>query len=394
METSATNNRYLLWCLSAFSATAVASISLQNLIWVAVLIFFYLRFRSKEPVNWPKGLFPFATLLFLSTFFLGAVVGVDPANSFHTVHKYLTFLMIFPLGAMALGEQEIRKLLLIFIFGTAICSIYGIGKYFFLHENRIDSFSGDKMVFGGLLMAGLLLTIWFLKNSPKNIWLWASFILILSALVLTQTRGAWIGAFAGFFLFSWRYNRKWLLAAAILIASAFFMMPTSLQNRVKSITDLNISYDDNHQIANSSQPRLLIWLSGMKIIKDHPWGIGQGNISDVFPRYRLMALNLYEPTVPHLHNNFLQVLVQNGWIGLIAYLFWIFSYYKTALSRQETLIELEGLNWIFLCVFSSVLVWGLTEYTFSHQFMNVQFFLLGLQLNFWALIKPNLLDSH
>jgi O-antigen ligase len=90
-----------------------------------------------------------------------------------------------------------------------------------------------------------------------------------------------------------------------------------------------------------------------------------------------------EPTEPHLHDNFLQVCAQNGWIGLAAYLFWVFSYYWTALRSHTSDKDSKDLNWALLCVFSAVLVWGLTEYTFSHQFMNVQFFLLGLQIGLW-----------
>src|SRR6185369_7933471 len=136
----------------------------------------------------PKGLFPAATLFFLLSFFLAALTGINPSNSFHTVHKSLTFLMIFPLGAMALQTAEIRKLLFAFVYGAAFCGLFGIGKHFILHQDRIDSFSGDKMVFAGMLMAGLLLLLVLLKDSPRQILLWASLPLIGTALVFTQTR--------------------------------------------------------------------------------------------------------------------------------------------------------------------------------------------------------------
>jgi O-antigen ligase len=143
--------------------------------------------------------------------------------------------------------------------------------------------------------------------------------------------------------------------------------------------DFNFNFNANHQLENASQSRYMIWFSGVHIIQDHPWGIGQGNLPDIYPQYRMPNGDL-EPTVPHLHNNFLQICAQNGWQGLAAYLFWIFAFYWAALRAKLLSEKVQELNWGLICVFSAILVWGLTEYTFSHQFMYVQFFLLGLQL--------------
>lgn len=383
MEKQLPYARPLFGLLSAFALTAVASIALQNLVWAAVALFFYAHWKNRLKIGWPTGSFPLATLLFLATFFLGALVGIDPANSFHTVHKYLTLLMIFPIGAMGLDPREIRKLLLLFVYGAAFCAFFGIGKHFFLNYDRIDSFSGDKMVFGGMLMAALLVGVLLLARSPRDPWLWVCLALMAWALVLTETRGAWIGFVAGFIILCWRLNRRWLLTGLLLLGASYFVLPASIQDRVKSIGDLRVSYGPQHEIVGADQPRFLIWSAGWRIIQDHPWGVGQGNIEKIFPRYNPPALARHEPTEPHLHDNFLQLCGQNGWIGLLAYLFWIFGYYWDALRFKPAQGESAEWNWVFLSVFSAVLVWGLTEYTLSHQFMNVQFFLLGLQANLW-----------
>lgn len=384
MENQLPYSRQLFWILLAFAASAVASIALQNLlIWPAVALFLFAHFKDRRKIDWPQGLFPRATLFFLFTFFLGAVAGIDPANSFHTVHKYLTLLLIFPISAMTLQYKEIQKLLLFFTYGAAFCALFGIGKNFFLHEDRINSFSGDKMVFGGMLMVAMLLQIYFLKNEPKNPWHWLSFSLIGFGLLLTETRGAWVGFLFGFLILMWRLGKKWLLVGFVALLVSYVLMPQALRERVKSIFNVNFGIKD-HRIDNASETRILIWDSGVKIIKDYPWGVGQGNVEKIYPKYRSQFI-YFEPTVPHLHDNFLQLTAQNGWIGLVAYLFWIFSYYWSALKMRGGGPEWRDLNWAFLSVFSAILAWGLTEYTFSHQFMNVQFFLLGLQLCLWKI---------
>ena len=375
-------HRYDYYFLLAFAFTAVASIALQNLIWVSVVLFLFWGFKHSEKISWPSNLFTTATILFLATYFIGAVVGINPCKSFQTIHKSLTFLLIFPIGAMALSIADIRKLFDFFIAGATLCAVFGIGKHFLLHQDRIDSFSGDKMVFGGMLMVTVLLITSLLTTNPKNYWLWASLGIIFWALILTQTRGAWLGVLTGFILLTWRFNKKWLGFGLAIFVISFLIAPQEFQKRLESIGSIELAYNEQHEVIGASQPRLLIWISGLRIIKDHPMGVGQGNIEDIYHQYRIDVPG-NDIDVPHLHDNFLQILAQNGWLGLFAYLFWIFAFYFEALHFKTMDAEVDLWNWMFLCVFSSILVWGLTEYTFSHQFMNIQFFFMGLAILLW-----------
>lgn len=387
-----TQRRYDYYLLLAFAFTAISSIALQNFIWLAIAFFFFTHWRDHQKIDWPSNLFTAATLIFLATFFIGAVVGVDPLHSFKALNKYLSFLVLFPLGAMTLTSAEIRRILNVFIAGASICALYGIiYKHFILHQQRIDSFSGDKMVFGGMLMVSLIIVLIFLKKSPRNIWYWLAALVIGIALILTQTRGAWLGAAAGFFLLAWRLDKRWVFAGVLFFTGLFFILPKEYQNRIKSITDIHFSYtenmnnsSDNGKIRNASQSRLLIWISGARIIHDYPWGIGQGNLETIYPKYRFnLPPEELEPTIPHLHDNYLQICVQNGWLGLAAYLFWIFAFYFEALRFKPVDPEADRWNWMLVCVFTAILVWGLTEYTFSQQFMNIQFFFMGIAVLLW-----------
>ena len=141
-----------------------------------------------------------------------------------------------------------------------------------------------------------------------------------------------------------------------------------------------MNYSQSFPSGSATQTRLLIWAAGWHIIEDYPWGVGQGNVSKLYPQYKPSVLD--EPNEPHLHNNYLQICAQNGWIGLAAYLFWIGAYLWTSLKFKGRPEGMEW-NWAFVCVFVSILIWGLTEYTFSHQFMNIQYFLIGLQVILW-----------
>ena len=334
MSNSASFNRYDYYALLAFALTAVASIALQNFIWISIALFLFLSFKHSKKITWPSNLFTTATLIFLATYFIGAIAGINPAKSFQTIHKSLTFLMIFPLGTMALSIADIRKLFDFFIAGATLCAVFGIGKHFLLHQDRIDSFSGDKMVFGGMLMVTMIIVTSLLTTFPKNYWLWASLVIIFWALILTQTRGAWLGVLTGFILLTWRFNKKWLGFGLAIFVVSFLVSPQEFQKRLESIGSIQLVYNEKHEVIGASQPRLLIWISGLRIIKDHPLGVGQGNIEDIYPHYRIDSFG-NDIDVPHLHDNFLQILAQNGWLGLAAYLFWIFAFYFDAIHLNR-----------------------------------------------------------
>ncbi len=63
--------------------------------------------------------------------------------------------------------------------------------------------------------------------------------------------------------------------------------------------------------------RLNIWRDSLSIIRDHPFGIGLRNYENVFPVYN--ASNLSAGTVvDYAHNDYLQLLIEAGWIGFLA----------------------------------------------------------------------------
>jgi O-antigen ligase len=368
---TAWKRKYLSFILLAvFAAVATASIALQNVLWVALAVWGVERFRSSKTPGWPYGPFMIATFLFISTFFTSAALGVDPSNSAKTVAKYLILLAWIPLASMHLDGKKVGTLLMAFMGGSMFCAAHGIGNYLLGIQGRITSFSGHWMVFGGLLMAASLLALHRTVSRPREKLSWLLLALLTIGLVLTQTRGAWFGFAAGFAWYAWRVDKKilgWGLAAALVGA---LLLPAPLKERVRSIWDSKLSY--------SNMERVAMWRAGWAIHKDHPlFGIGQGNMEKVYPSYRVPEA--LEPVVGHMHNNYLQVLVQNGWIGLSAYLAWIFCYLWGVLRSRLKDDSDARLDHALTAVFLATLVWGMTEYTFSQQYMTVQIFLLGLQ---------------
>ena len=77
--------------------------------------------------------------------------------------------------------------------------------------------------------------------------------------------------------------------------------------------------------------RLDYWRDSWVIVKDHPFGTGLATFKQVFPVYNVSTI---AETTPHYaHNDYLQLLVETGWIGFVAlvsgfYIFLIRSFRK------------------------------------------------------------------
>ena len=59
--------------------------------------------------------------------------------------------------------------------------------------------------------------------------------------------------------------------------------------------------------------RIHIWKDSLAIIKDHPLGIGLNNYENVFQVYNQYSAS--DKKVRYAHNDYLQVLIETGWIG-------------------------------------------------------------------------------
>ena len=74
------------------------------------------------------------------------------------------------------------------------------------------------------------------------------------------------------------------------------------------------------RLDRSSQNRLYMWQAGLNIARDRPLaGVGPGNLSRTYNRYRPVAAGLENYSVQQLHNMPLQLLAELGGLGLGAY---------------------------------------------------------------------------
>lgn len=151
-------------------------------------------------------------------------------------------------------------------------------------------------------------------------------------LLASWSRGGWLGAVASLaVVLLFQTGRKIATAAlaafAILLAGGSALaryIPASLTDRWADLPAyLGLGMWDVVQqpVTNSNFSvieRLAHWIAALRMWELSPWfGIGPGNYAAVYPQVRLPR---WEEPLGHAHNIYLNVLAENGLIGLFAYL--------------------------------------------------------------------------
>ncbi|NDJ55319.1 MAG: O-antigen ligase family protein [Chloroflexi bacterium] len=154
--------------------------------------------------------------------------------------------------------------------------------------------------------------------------------LLLAALLMSWSRGAWIGfaAAATTLLFAW--PRRWPLGALLVLVAVglglfsyqFGLLPAAIADRLTGFTEfiqiIDVRGVDINDANYAVIERFAHWQAATEMARSHPLiGVGIGNFNAVYPAYGL--LNWPQP-LGHAHNFYLNLLAEIGILGLFAYL--------------------------------------------------------------------------
>jgi O-antigen ligase len=270
----------------------------------------------------------------------GGVLSYTPAQSLASAAVYMVFISTVFLFMILLKNKDLLKAVLaLAVSAAAIASLYGIYQYvtgnievgwadseMFEGMKRIYSTFENPNVFGEYLLISIPFAMALFFGSKKTIWkiLWlGAGGLMFVALLLTMSRGCWIGLAVGVFIYFAIADRRylWIFPAAVLVLP--FVLPQSVLGRLLSIGNL----DDS-----SSLYRLYIWLGTISMLKDYwPTGVGLGTkaFSGIYSAYAYNGV-----PAPHAHNLYLQILSETGAAGLLSFAWVSIKAFRNSVSTS------------------------------------------------------------
>ena len=351
------------------------------------------RKLTYSPVN--KYILIFALVYIFATFTSVTFLGSIFSGALTTV--FILFAVVLINSVKSKNQLDI--LISAFVISGALVSAYGIYQYFFGTFNPAAWLDAD--MFGAIgvrvtstldnpnvLAMYLLLVIPFAaaglinaKGSVCRLFFTGCLLFMLACLVLTFSRGGWLGLIVSAAVFLVLIDRRFIVLGIIGLIVLYFTLPDVVLDRILSIGDM----DDT-----STNFRVSIWLGTIAMLRDF-WftGIGPGieAFTSIYPLYSLHTI-----ITPHSHMLYLQLIASAGFAGITMFLVIIFSYFRymfTAISNQSKVNppdrEMKIMQIAAVSAVFGFLIQGFTDYSFYNY---------RVTLVFWAVVGIGVLTAR
>lgn len=364
----------------------------------------------------------------------------------------LSYIFIFYVALNFVKQkQQLNLVVYALLLSSFLISFYGVFQHFgydFISwsSQKMDisrSFStyGNPVFLGAFLSLTLPIILGvFFETEKKLIHIFSAvtLVIVLSSLVFSFTRAAWIGALLAtglFFLFSFkliRHKKVRLLELVALSIVVIIIVALPIKSKTKDVPLRTVT----QRVSEAAQvetgtvaTRLYLWKTSLPMIRDNPiLGFGPDTYKITYPQYKPIdwVKNFERARSDKVHNDFLQVTISQGLISLLCYLWLLIAFMWISiknLSRQSMMfaailagllgyvVQLQAsfsvfsfafLFWLFLGILVSIqqdesyaLIWKFKK-TFSPVVKNSIYIILGFLFILVAItsIRPLLADAY
>lgn len=179
--------------------------------------------------------------------------------------------------------------------------------------------------------------------------------LLLSGVLISFSRGAWLGTAGALALVLALHNRRSFMAVStgalafllFLFLGGGALLPAAITSRLAGLQQVLTVFDVRQVIVTpenwSVVERMVNWQTAWEMFKAEPWlGIGPGNFGEKYDDF--VPLRGWPNLTGHAHNYYLTVLAEAGLIGLTAYLIFLataFGLAVQAVIRSRDIPELR-----------------------------------------------------
>lgn len=290
-----------------------------------------------------------------SNFFLSLWGEIGREEGYLTLVLYI-LLFLFSSRYCEINESRIAA----FVFVATVISIITVFQYFLFNPLKfiypflqftspVNGTIGNQNFLGSYFVIMLPLAIWIYMKKPKIYNLIMS-CTIYFALLLTMTRGAWVGAFFAFIMLLLVIDRKSIESVNFFTTTISFLLITLLFNEISNGylfgRILTIAQDagatvglvSGYSTASGFQ-RIFIWEKVISLILQKPFlGWGPDTLGLVFTdRFHNLIVEKvgYLLIIDKAHNEYLQIAYASGIPSLLLYLAFIVSVLSKAWKKHQ-----------------------------------------------------------
>ena len=321
---------------------------------------------------------------------ISALISISMTESIRIAMLMISFVLFyFVIINTITTKKQLNRIFYVLISVATLTAIYGIHQYMTgdvysqawldgeMFEDirmRVYSTLENPNVYGEYLLLVIPLIaslLWTEKGWKKKLFLFICLGITGLALVLTFSRGCWLGILFAIFILAIIIDRRFILLGILGLICLPFVLPETIINRFMSIGNMADS---------STSYRVYIWMGTLAMLKDY-WlsGVGMGitSFNTIYPLY-----SYHNISAPHSHNLYLQVIVEYGFIGFLTMVGVMYNYFK------EMFISLKVKKNIVVGGLMSGMLGFLLQSMTDHTWYNYRVFLM-----FWVIIGLSIVAS-
>lgn len=348
-----------------------------------VVLLGFIAWLFKRDALLSKDAWPF-TLPLLAYASGHLLLGLMESFTWRSVDPILPF-VLFVFGLLALRRYKPNTAwfwagLAFGAMGAAVISGYQAIKLGMRADGFTQAiqFGNIALLFGVLCMVRALTT---LQLSWFNLLMWLGFASGVAASVWSQTRGGWV---AIALVFAWvlvEAIRPWpwlkrvlavfVLVGVMAIPATQFGLYKVVELRVAQAAIETKAYFETHQQNSSVGSRLAMWQFAIQKVGDAPW-LGHGKQGWIEMRDQAISKGELDPFIAdfsHVHNEYLDVLLKRGAVGLalllLLYLGPMLCFFKPYLKAAS--IEVKSLAMAGMVISMMYMDFGLTQLFLGHN---------------------------
>ena len=329
-----------------FSLSDTFDLPKMSLVYAASLVLFALWFWQQSSGGWvfrPTGMVV-PVMIFLGVAWVSSHSSIDSARSlFGAYRTYVygclpmtVFAVLFFLTSQVASDQIMHRVITAAVLSSALCASYGVLQYTgneifdvmpAVVHGRVWSSMGNPIYFGAICMMALPLAcsrILSARSTAGAFPYGLAASVLLSGLLISQSRSAWIGGLIGLVLVSRHDRRFWKLFGGMVVLVC--LLGTLIRGTRERAWVLLAPQE------YSNRARLEGWKGGIEVWWHHPvLGSGPDTFFDAFRPYRTRTFIQSagaEVTQAHAHNEIIQFASTLGTAGLGAWILVLWAFLK------------------------------------------------------------------
>ena len=350
-------DRVIMVCLcAAIFCLPFAKSAVETFVWTAIFLWMLKRalgYRSEELwMMLPKTELNNALMVFFAVNAVSMILSVNFALSWRGLFgKEFKFIAIYFIMLEVISSRIRLRTFLTFIIASAVLIMADAGiQYFrgvdFLKGYVLNTFSASFSTTNSFaawliviipLFLGLLATSKIIGKSFKVLLLILT-ALMTTCLLITYSRGAWLGFLIAICLVFWYLIKNFALKTKLLCLTSgicllfiFLFSPQPIQSRIEAFHNWKLGQTVGQRIKSSwhggknpLQFRFNLWKEALRITRDYPLtGCGLNTYSIVVRNYKS-----FEGGAIYPHNSYLQMAAETGLLGLGSFLWVLFVFFR------------------------------------------------------------------